>query len=567
MKESLFDIMKRFFKKVSDIFLEDIGVDPKSKIEIYSFLYEETDVTNSFYWISLLSSVGIATLGLALNSPAVIIGAMLLSPLMGPIIAFGLSVTIGDLYLGMRALINLLLSILASLIFSSLITFILPFQIETTEVMSRTRPNTLDLGVALICGLIASISVARVPLKTSGTTLPGVAIAVALIPPLCSAGFGLGIGFKWNIFGGAFLLFLTNLVSIVFTSIFIFLLLRMGADEEIEKIRSFVTEKSPKNIIYQALVGQKLFQTFKKIGKLYNRIIFVSIILAVLIVPLTIILNQIKREIVIKRETEKAVSTFLADTVILSKETVIGKKDVNIHFVILSGAASEYEKIKKVEDYLRLKLEEDVNVSFVEIPNKAALKALNEPVSAASLINLNSAIKDINSKFVSKIKELLPEKRRTELVNIYLAFPSQKNIKHPQIDIYFLTNNPIGEYEKELLHKSILSLLKENVDLKILCFEKKVLWSALNKNIEEKELQKLIDKKDTMAFFIPNLSFHSKLFLPPNYKKSDKLKKQFEQLMNKIERETNIPLTISVSENKDTDKPYFEIFAEAGNLE
>ena len=509
--KNVFENLKNTFIAFSDILSKDVGIEPNSRFKIYTFLYEETDITNFFYWISLLSSVGIATLGLALNSPAVIIGAMLLSPLMGPIIALGLAITVGDFYLGMRAVINLVLSIIISLILSSLITFILPFQIETPEILSRTRPNTLDLGVALICGFIASFSVARMPSKGATNTIPGVAIAVALIPPLCSTGFGIGVGFRWNIIWGAFLLFLTNLVSIVFTSIFVFLSLRMGAKEEIEKISSYVQDKAEKNRLYRLLIGKKYFQLFKKVGNLKNRLTFVGIVLLVLIIPLSIILNQIKREIVIKKETQKAISSFFKIGDILSKEILIEKNGVNIHFIILSGENSGETNIKKMEDYLKIKLNENVNISYIEVPNKAMLATAKERVQPLPP-DLKSLSNEIRSRYLEKVKDLLPESRKNELINLSLFY--NEKTRKPQIQSIFLTDQGITENEKSIFKKSIFSIFSEDIEISILSLPSQIDTIRLRKKVEDIDISDINSKIAIYKFYIYNptllLEIHSK---------------------------------------------------------
>ena len=138
-----------------------LRIDPESKPDVYIEVFDGADVSNTNYWLELLLSAGIATLGLLLDSPAVVIGAMLVSPLMGPIIAAGLSFAAADLYLGIKSLLQLGLSILASILFAALIVWVLPLDAPTSEIQARTHPNLLDLGVALFSGLAGSLLLAR----------------------------------------------------------------------------------------------------------------------------------------------------------------------------------------------------------------------------------------------------------------------------------------------------------------------------------------------------------------------------------------------------------------------
>lgn len=208
-----------------------LRIDPQQKPAIYAQIYDTAEISSLNYWLEIVLSAGIAALGLVLNSPAVIIGAMLISPLMGPIMATGLALASGDLYLAIKAIGNLILSISLAVAFSALIVWFLPFHSVTEEILERTNPTLLDLGVALFSGLAGSVAVCRVGGGDGVTTLPGVAIAVALMPPLCTIGFGLGSGANMRIMGGAGLLFLTNLVAIVASAFLVFLLTGMNAPE------------------------------------------------------------------------------------------------------------------------------------------------------------------------------------------------------------------------------------------------------------------------------------------------------------------------------------------------
>ncbi len=160
-------------------------------------------------WILLCSSI-LASIGLDTNSTAIIIGAMLISPLMSPILGVGLSVAIHDKQLLIRSLRNLSLAVVISL-FASVLYFILtPLGQITSEEQARTFPTLLDVLVALFGGIAGIVSISR---HDQTNAIPGVAIATALMPPLCTAGFGLAT-MQWSYFLGAFYLFFINAVFI-----------------------------------------------------------------------------------------------------------------------------------------------------------------------------------------------------------------------------------------------------------------------------------------------------------------------------------------------------------------
>ena len=161
-------------------------------------------------WI-LAFSIVIASAGLNVNSTAVIIGAMLISPLMGPIIGLGLALGTNDLDLLKLAAKNLLVMVAISLVASTLFFLLSPLElINPTELAARTRPTIYDVLIALFGGLAGILENSR---KERGTVIAGVAIATALMPPLCTAGYGLSC-FRFQFFFGAMYLFIINTVFI-----------------------------------------------------------------------------------------------------------------------------------------------------------------------------------------------------------------------------------------------------------------------------------------------------------------------------------------------------------------
>ena len=172
------------------------------------------------YFAMLVLSSLIALLGLLLNSPAVVIGAMLISPLMGPILACGLALTAADWDIGKKAARNVALSVAEAIVITTLATRLSPLREVTPEIMARTNPNLMDLLIALFSGIAGTLALAS--RKTAMTILPGVAIATALIPPLATVGYGIGTG-QIAVASGALMLFLTNFAAIVLSAGLVFL--------------------------------------------------------------------------------------------------------------------------------------------------------------------------------------------------------------------------------------------------------------------------------------------------------------------------------------------------------
>lgn len=172
-------------------------------------------------WI-LICAVFIASLGLNINSTAVIIGAMLISPLMGPILGMGLAVGIDDLPLLRRAVKNYMVATIISIITATVYFFLSPYQGVQSELLARTEPTIYDVLIAFFGGAAGIVAAS---IKDKGNVIPGVAIATALMPPLCTAGYGIATG-NLAFFAGASLLYFINTVFIAVATTFGVLLLR-----------------------------------------------------------------------------------------------------------------------------------------------------------------------------------------------------------------------------------------------------------------------------------------------------------------------------------------------------
>lgn len=165
---------------------------------------------------TLVFAIFIASIGLNTNSTAVVIGAMLISPLMGPIVGAGVGLGVNDLPLVKRSLTNLMYAVAISLVASFLYFTLSPLSEAQSELLARTRPTFFDAMIAIFGGAAGIVALSR---KEKGNAIPGVAIATALMPPLCTAGYGLSKG-NFSFFLGAMYLFLINSVYICLSTLF-----------------------------------------------------------------------------------------------------------------------------------------------------------------------------------------------------------------------------------------------------------------------------------------------------------------------------------------------------------
>ena len=181
-------------------------------VRVVERIHEESGWSPRYLFMTLMSA-GIAVLGLLLSSPAVVIGAMLISPLMGPIIGMGFALATFDSAEIRKSAWALIAGTVLAVLFCALIVMLSPLQNVTSEIAARTRPNLFDLVIALFSALAGAYAMIR---GREGTIV-GVAIATALMPPLAVVGFGLAT-LNWTVFSGALLLFVTNLLTIALTA-------------------------------------------------------------------------------------------------------------------------------------------------------------------------------------------------------------------------------------------------------------------------------------------------------------------------------------------------------------
>lgn len=214
-------------KIIKDLFNLHKGEAEKQKtLEIVK---DNISFTGSNLWI-LVCAIMVASVGLNVNSTAVVIGAMLISPLMSPIVGAGFALGIYDFILLKKSLTNLLIATITSLLVATIYFYLSPFKELQSELLSRTSPNIYDVLIAFFGGLAGVIAITRVE---KGNPIPGVAIATALMPPLCTAGYGLAIG-NYEFFFGALFLYCINCVFICIATFTIVKYLNYPASKQID---------------------------------------------------------------------------------------------------------------------------------------------------------------------------------------------------------------------------------------------------------------------------------------------------------------------------------------------
>ncbi|MEQ8160340.1 MAG: TIGR00341 family protein [Smithellaceae bacterium] len=240
--------------------------------EIIKDIYGEADISIGYLLVLTLANL-IALCGLLINSVPVIIGAMLISPLMGPFLSFGFSFITGDSFLWAKSSRKIIVGVFLTILIAAAASYLSPLNEVTPEIAARTKPNVFDLLIAFLAGTTGASAICTK--KNYLTIVPGVAIATAVIPPLSVTGFGLG---NWNltIAAGAFFLFFTNFVAIVLSTCLIVYLYgfrpRMTGEQDVKKLQ--------------------------------RRLVFLSTVLLAISIPLIYTLYQGVAEIKLKKDIE-----------------------------------------------------------------------------------------------------------------------------------------------------------------------------------------------------------------------------------------------------------------------
>jgi uncharacterized hydrophobic protein (TIGR00271 family) len=404
-------------------FQQWLRLDPAQKPLICNQIYLSAEFSSLNYWLEIVFSAGIATFGLVLNSPAVIIGAMLISPLMGPIMATGLSLAVGDLYLAIKAVGNLLASIVLAIALSAFFVWLLPFHSETSEILARTNPNLLDLGIALFSGLAGSVAVSRSGGTGGVTTLPGVAIAVALMPPLCTMGFGLGSGANMRIMGGAGLLFLTNLVAIVASAFAVFLLIGMNSPE----IRAQMALSRRGEALAEKLAHTPLSQALVNGGQLRWRILMLVVLLGAVAVPLRRALMQVAGEAVTRGAVQEVLSGLVPSSALVSQQVDVGRASILVRLVATKNVAPD--KLRQAEAQIQRRSGRRAEITLASIASQSELEEFMQRLSTpapvvAAPAPAEKSLPEIQTELLARLQPVLlsvwpPE---APMKDFYLAF-------------------------------------------------------------------------------------------------------------------------------------------------
>lgn len=342
-KDAVNKSIKAFFTRMLDIRQEQ-----ENEQETIESIKKGVEFKGTNLWV-LIFATFIASLGLNTNSTAVIIGAMLISPLMGPIMGFGLGLGIADFDLIKRSFRNFATATLFSVITSSIYFLISPINEAQSELLARTQPTLYDVLIAFFGGLAGIVASST---KSKGNVIPGVAIATALMPPLCTAGFGLATGNLYYFFGAFYLYF----INTVFISLATYLVVRVlkypkkvFLDKEREKkVTRYV------GIIVVFTIVPSLFLSYRLVKTTYFNQQALNFINTELAFPNTQVMSKSITDTSDKKEIKVVlIGDNVAETTIEDARNRLpryGLKDVNL--VVQQGFSEQETDINQLKSLL-----------------------------------------------------------------------------------------------------------------------------------------------------------------------------------------------------------------------
>lgn len=301
-------------------------------------VYMEVEISAGYFSMLILANL-IALTGLITNSAPVIIGAMLISPLMGPILSFGVAFITIDKVIWRKSVKKIIGSVVLTVLIAALATWLSPIADTTNEILSRTKPNLFDLMIAFLAGTAGSAAICTK--RNALTIVPGVAIATAVIPPLSVTGFGMGTG-NVHIAAGGFFLFFTNFVAIVISTCIVFYLygFRPSMTTEMDK------------------------------AQLRKRIAFLSIILLAISIPLLYTLGRTISEARLRKSIQSALKANFDKNEFSRLVTFSYSEEgenLDISALVNTVKYMKETQIKGVENEIETRLGRDINLHLEQV--------------------------------------------------------------------------------------------------------------------------------------------------------------------------------------------------------
>ncbi|MEZ4364310.1 MAG: DUF389 domain-containing protein [Kofleriaceae bacterium] len=333
------------------------------------------------YWLQLIVSVGIATLGLVVGSAAVVIGAMLIAPLMGPIVGLAMGFASGSPFLVLRSAGRIGVSVVFAVGGAALITLLLPFHELNAEILARTSPTVLDLITAGFCALAGVYAALRAS-SDAATAAAGTSIGISLVPPLCASGYGFGTA-NWGVAGGAALLFLTNLAAIIVVGTMAFVAAGFNRVDVVE-LEGEELLKEGKDAPVARLLARRMSRLFASKWGPILRFLMPFALLGAVYVPLRSALDEVAWQVSVRAAVRDALSREPARVV--QSRVRVERHEVELVLVVLGSNEVAERARARLDAELRAAAGVAPRIEVLAVPDANAFAGLESTLLKPAVV-------------------------------------------------------------------------------------------------------------------------------------------------------------------------------------
>ncbi|MBN1446576.1 MAG: cation:proton antiporter [Bacteroidetes bacterium] len=422
----------------------------------YLEAYRAAHISEPLFWVQVALATAITTLGLILDQSAIIIGGSLIMPIMYQILAAGLSLASGEIYLLLRIAFKMVLVMLLVVILSALLSDVLPFAEVTGEIASRTRPTIIDFLIALFGGMAGAAMLSRK--NRFVQFLPSAIIAITLLPPLTVMGFSIANGFAMEIFRGAALLFTANLFANILGAMIVFLLVGMPKAAGFESVRRWKEQELTHPIISAVFEKLRLSTLVGRTGSVRARVIVIGFFLLLILIPLQSALNQLTVELRARQAITKVAELFDIKhrSTILNSSSSIGEDQIEVKLQVATNSFFTSEDIRRFEERVRDRTGIPTRLNLVQtlsdIGEGSTVRGLLTPdlpgIAPIGPRTFAAAIGDLRFQAQSILRSL-PLSRRIDIVSMNAELTL--DTLSPALNFVYLSDAPLTEDAQDIL--------------------------------------------------------------------------------------------------------------------
>jgi uncharacterized hydrophobic protein (TIGR00271 family) len=448
---------RKNLESFQDALLKLLGGDVGGRTALVASMLRRDAQEATLYWLQLVVAAGIATFGLVLGSGAVIIGAMLIAPLMAPILALAMGLAAGSPFLVLRAAGRILLSVGVAVGGAAGITTLLPYHELTQELAQRTAPTALDLLTAGFCAL-AGVYASLRPGSDTATTAAGTSIGISLVPPLCASGYGLGVG-SWQVATGAALLFLANLVAIIFVGTLMFAVAGFSRVAVAPLDREELARASRTQISTAiALRLAKLFEA--RFGRAL-RFLMPLILLAAVYVPLRRALDEVAWEVRTRAQVQSAIKS--EPHRIIESRVRVDRRDVEVQVVLLGSAADAQKSRERLERQITRAGAANPHIEVYAVPDAQAFAGLESTLQTPTIASrVELGRHELQHEFDSirgDVERLFPSESSGAPLGVYVEMRAPGSLSVRVVRV----GEPLPAAAREALQRSLQASLGREV--------------------------------------------------------------------------------------------------------